>query len=207
MSYYKHGMKNTPTWISWRAMKARCLNKKDPFYHAYGGRGIKICERWLTFTNFFSDMGLRPKNTSLDRIDCDGNYEPGNCRWADKYVQAKNKREIPRHNEQMTNVRSEVIKNFNGNLNLAAKHLGINYSTLWAFVIRRGLKSIIGKAPKGRKPNMAEIRNMVHLKDSGKTYKEIGEEYGVTANAIFIRVKRFRGTNDISTGTQEWKKI
>lgn len=74
-------------------MKSRCTREKDPAYASYGGRGIRICERWLeSFGNFLADVGERPPGTSLDRINNDGNYEPGNCRWATKRVQQNNMR-------------------------------------------------------------------------------------------------------------------
>lgn len=85
-----HGMKNTPTYTSWCAMKQRCTNSKRPSYNYYGGRGITYCERWKDFNNFLADMGVRPEGTSLDRIDSNGNYEPDNCRWATYKVQARN---------------------------------------------------------------------------------------------------------------------
>lgn len=81
------------TYRSWQAMKRRCLNPKVRGYKNYGGRGITICERWLeSFENFLADMGPRPPGMSLDRIDPNGNYEPGNCRWATAKEQSLNKR-------------------------------------------------------------------------------------------------------------------
>jgi hypothetical protein len=76
-------------------MKQRCLNEKNICYENYGKRGITVCERWLGengFVNFLSDMGPRPADTSLDRINVMGNYEPGNCRWADSATQHANRR-------------------------------------------------------------------------------------------------------------------
>lgn len=77
-------------------MRQRCENPNTPKFAHYGGRGIKVCDRWQSFENFAADMGERPKGTTLDRIDVNGNYESSNCRWATHLEQRHNRRDSHR---------------------------------------------------------------------------------------------------------------
>lgn len=88
----KHGMYESSEYRTWVAFIQRCINPNSSSYHNYGGRGIKVCEEWRKFENFYADMGPRPKGLVLDRINNDGNYEPSNCRWTTQQENCLNKR-------------------------------------------------------------------------------------------------------------------
>ena len=119
----KHGMYGTTEHNIWSSLIQRCTNPNSQFYHNYGGRGIRVCARWRTsFEAFLEDMGPRPsKKHSIDRFpNNDGNYEPGNCRWATRKEQQRNKR-------------TSRILRYKG-LELPAvvmaEHCGVNYKRL-----------------------------------------------------------------------------
>ncbi|HDK2192328.1 TPA: AsnC family protein [Escherichia coli] len=126
----KHGMRNTPEYRTWSDMKNRCLNPRVRSYSNYGGRGITVCKEWVeSFEEFFKYVGPRPDGYSLDRIDTDGNYEPGNVRWVTNRSQQNNKR-------------NTVFVMFDGQKISASEYaraVGMKPDTVHAR-IRRGLK-------------------------------------------------------------------
>lgn len=125
-----HGRSKTREYSTWQAMKSRCTNKSYTQYKDYGGRGIGVCDRWKeSFENFLDDMGERPSESySIDRINVDGDYEPGNCKWST-------------HDEQVNNARSNHNIAFDGRTLTAsqwARRLGMKPLTILARV-RKGL--------------------------------------------------------------------
>jgi hypothetical protein len=125
-----HGLSRSPEHKIWCGIRGRCSNPNHSSFPKYGARGITVCERWLKFENFLADMGPRPSSKhSIDRIDPNGNYEPGNCRWASQTEQANNKR-----NTRLVMYRGEQMP-----LTDAVREAGsvIHYETAWGR-IRQG---------------------------------------------------------------------
>lgn len=91
-----HGMHDSNEYKIWRGIRNRCFNKNEPAYKNYGGRGITVCERWNSFENFLIDMGRRPNGLSIERVNVNGNYEPGNCCWVTMKAQQANRRDTVR---------------------------------------------------------------------------------------------------------------
>jgi hypothetical protein len=121
----------TPEWRAWTKMKERCFDSNCEMFPFYGGRGITVCDRWIGgFENFLSDMGRKPSRLhSLDRIDGDGNYEPGNCRWATTTTQVRN-----RSNTRMVEFRGRVMP-----LGEACAIAGVPYNKARQRIARDGM--------------------------------------------------------------------
>jgi hypothetical protein len=117
----KHGKRNTPEYEAWQHMKSRCFNPKSRAYKDYGGRGISVCEKWLVFENFYQDMGKKPHpKLSLERVENDLGYFPGNCKWATASEQISNRR--PRT--------SLVYKGHSKTIKQWAEYCGISKGTM-----------------------------------------------------------------------------
>lgn len=185
---YKHGKSKSNIYSIWKGMKRRCLNTKSKEYPYYGGRGIKVCERWLDFRNFYTDMGERPEGMSLERVNNDGNYAPDNVIWASQEIQNQNQRN------------TIYIKNEYGEkerMKAWCKRKNIPYATIKAR-IRSGLspQEAIEKPcsprnknkptsfavwPKLDKKDVVKIRS---LYSEGHKQKEISSMYGVSQSLV-----------------------
>lgn len=127
-------------------MKQRCSNPKRRDYAYYGAKGISVCERWQLFANFIEDMGLRPSsNHTLDRIDFKGNYEPGNCRWASKADQNRNKSNVYTAEEDQK-IREAIALGYN--FRQMAEYVGKPRGSVQARTYYIGLKSGTPPIPK-----------------------------------------------------------
>lgn len=104
-----HGLRKTPTYFAWVNMRNRCERSTNEHYDRYGGRGIVVCERWKKFENFLADMGLKPAGLTLDRVNNDGNYEPGNVQWASRSEQAQNRSSSSVTIQQVRDIRRRVL--------------------------------------------------------------------------------------------------
>ena len=116
----KHGRCGAPGYNAWQMMKQRCLNPNRPDFSYYGGRGIKVCERWMQYANFFEDMGEPPKGMQLDRLDNAKDYGPENCEWRTRKKNCRNRR-------------SNLLLTYKGKTQTAvewSEELGIGASTI-----------------------------------------------------------------------------
>jgi hypothetical protein len=134
------GKHKSGTYSSWANMITRCTYEKHGSYPNYGGRGIKVCERWLKFENFLKDMGPRPPGHSIDRIDSNSGYEPVNCRWATTKEQARN----VRTNKLLTfNAETLCLAEWAEKLGISEDVIGSRISNGWT--VERALSTPVKK--------------------------------------------------------------
>lgn len=127
---YKHGkarkLGHSREYISWTSMKQRCYNKKSTSYKMYGKLGVSVCDRWLnSFESFLEDLGPRPMGYSLDRINCNGDYTPENCRWAPSKLQGRNKKSTKLDEQIAAEIRKnpDIIDEMANKYNTTSKYL------------------------------------------------------------------------------------
>ena len=126
------------TYSTWTSMLTRCRNPRSKSFDSYGGRGIKVCERWHSFENFLSDMGEKPsKGMSIERVDVNGDYEPGNCVWAGSRQQARNTRRTRLSEEIVSAIRLGALTT-----EQAVELTGCSPSTVSAARTRRNWKDV-----------------------------------------------------------------
>lgn len=200
-SKYKHGHAKsvagppTRTYQIWVSMKARCFNPKHSHYHRYGGRGITVCERWLTFENFLADLGEIPEGQTIDRIDNDGIYEPSNVRFATR-------------RQQCNNTSYNVVVTHNGESKTLAEWArvtGINKHTLkarhrngWPVdkMLSPELADLSGANNPSAKLTADTVKEMRRLYEAGKTKRELSAQFVVGYSQVSRIINR-----------ESWRKI
>lgn len=168
-----HGLSNTREFSVWTDMQTRCYNKKRSCYRHYGGRGISVCDRWMKFENFLEDMGERPLNMTLDRIDNNGNYSPENCRWATYSEQSRNKR-----NNRLIEIEgvTKTLKDWSDLCEMT--------STGIMFRVERGLSGKDLIAPSNKKGSIT-YNNITD------TVEGWSKRTGIKKTTIFMRINKY----------------
>lgn len=167
-----HSKSNTPEYLIWSTMKSRCSNENVSSYHRYGGRGIKVCERWLnSFENFYEDMGPRPTNEhSIERRNGNKGYAPDNCYWATQMEQAQNRCSVRRFDYEGKSLTLTEI----------AQITGKDRTTLNSRVAAG--KSLEEALSKEKKPYLYNGKMM--------SLKEVADAMGVTYKTLHTRIRR-----------------
>lgn len=179
-----HGQTGTLEYKIWSSIKDRCLNPKQIAYARYGGRGITVCDRWRDdFAAFTADMGPRPsRDHTVDRIDNDGPYEPGNCRWATRTEQSRNQRRtvLVMHNGEQRSLAS------------VCEDLGMDRVKVWHRIFLRGwsVEDALSDVNGSTKLTEQQARHIRQRCDSGERLQSIADEYCVNYQTVWKISKR-----------------
>lgn len=164
--------KRSPEYRSWANMKTRCTNPNLAQWKDYGGRGINFCKRWEDFQLFLEDMGCRPEGTTLDRINPNGNYEPGNCKWSTRAEQNNNRRD-----NHLVELEGQIMT-----LKRAADLLGIHRDTAFKRIKKHGNLHTPETYIKLSSEDVGRIKLLLK---SGYSQVKISEMYGVSHGTIW----------------------
>jgi len=189
-----HGMSKTSEYTIWNSMKMRCVNSNSEAYSYYGGRGIKVCQRWMdSFENFYEDMGKRPDGMSIDRIDVNGDYCPENCRWTTNEEQSRNKRDnVYIEYDGKTKILSDWAKEINISVQSLYNRLTkYGYSVEEAFNLK--LNHYKGQNFSGEKNPMSkltisEVKQIKKLLLSGEKIVSLAKQFNVS-NSVISNIK------------------
>lgn len=188
-----HGGSYSRAYKVWSSMKGRCENSMHASFKDYGARGIKVCERWQSFTAFYEDMGDPPAGMSIDRRNNDGDYEPDNCRWASSVEQNNNRRA----NKPIT------INGETKNLYAWLAEFGMDYST-YAYRVRHGMSEQEAlTTPRNRKQNHQNFT----INGKSQSFDEWLRENKVSRTTFYRRVEQGWSEEDaMSVPPKEYKK-
>lgn len=166
------GYHDHPLVRTWYGMRARCYNPKNSTYKYYGGKGIKICDRWYKFFNFVQDMGPRPPGTSIDRKDGSADYSPENCRWSTK-------------REQMNNRANTIRLTWNDetlSLSAWARRVGLSWDTLYQRICVAGWDV-------GRALTVSAEAELYAFEGKALSLSDWAKEKGVDRGTLYYRIR------------------
>ena len=181
------GRDPSPTYKTWRGMVARCYYVESPSYPNYGGNGVVVCERWReSFDNFLADLGPRPPGTTLDRFpDRNGNYEPGNCRWATRLEQGRNRDDV----KLSLDGANEILGRLEYGETARSIAARFNISVALVSWVKTGkgwseLPPFRGKRSRSRKLNVDQVNEIIGRLEHGETAVSIATRFNINDSMV-----------------------